>query len=316
MRCLANVVIDCRVSKESFFIKKLFVKGSHIGLRLFIFISLSVIAIVLDMKFNYFISIRAIANETLSPLYLVADFPQQAYKKFNDFFVVKSFLIKENHELKEQLLLLKVKEQRLIALENENTELKQVLTLKSIKEYKNYLIAEIVYLDTNGLNQQVVINKGKADNIKEGQLIVDMHGVIGQIISVDTFFSRVMLITDRKSAIPVVNLRNGMRFLAVGSGDPNCLELAHISETTDIKVGDIIVSSSIGSQIKFGYKVGLVKDILHIVGERFVKVKVLPYGSVNSSRYVLISSSRNGNKSQSEQNNFTRLMEKNRNVFE
>lgn len=279
-------------------------------MRLFILISLSIVTIVLDVKFNYFVSIRAIANEALSPLFLVANFPQQACKKFNDFFVLKSFLIKENHELTEQLLLLKVKEQRLITLENENRELKQVLTLKSIKEYKNYLSAEIVYLDTNGLNQQVVINKGKADNIEEGQIIVDVHGVIGQVISVDTFFSRVMLITDRKSAIPVVNLRNGMRFLAVGSGDPNCLELAHVSETTDIKVGDIVVSSNIGSQIKFGYKVGLVKDILHIVGERFVKVKVLPYGSVNSSRYVLISSAKNGSRSQSEQNNFTKLMEK------
>lgn len=233
---------------------------------------------------------RSLINNSLSPLFFVANIPYKTYEWTHDVVALKKHLMQENQSLQEKVLLQQAKEQQLSALEYENQELKKLLSLQSSSHEKHYVNAEVIYANTNDLNQQVVINKGKQDKIEIGQIVVDANGVIGKIISVDNGFSRVMLITDRQSAMPVLNVRNGMRLLAIGTSDPSFLELAHVPETADIKVGDVIISSEIGKQVTFGYKVGVVHQILNVVGERFIKVKVLPYANVNGSRYIIVSS--------------------------
>ena len=64
----------------------------------------------------------------------------------------------------------------------------------------------------------MILNKGRNDGVYVGQPVLDAYGLMGQVIAVDSITSRVLLITDTQSAIPVLNVRNGMRSIAIGVG--------------------------------------------------------------------------------------------------
>jgi len=224
----------------------------------------------------------------MSPVYFIADIPESFSNWAGDNLSTRHQLIKENTQLKQDQLLDAVKTQRLAFLEQENNNLKSLLGLTQKLESR-YISAEIIAVNAEDFSQQVVINRGeKNSGAYIGQPILDAYGVIGIVVMSDAFFSRVMLITDSKSAIPVLNARNGMRAIVVGTGDPNVLELAHLSDTADIKIGDNLVTSGVGIKLPSGYAVGVVTKVEHIVGERFAKVTVLPYAHVNSSRHVIM----------------------------
>jgi rod shape-determining protein MreC len=130
------------------------------------------------------------------------------------------------------------------------------------------------------------INKGKTDGIYVGQPVIDAHGLFGQVTLVGPKFSKVLLVTDVKSAIPVTIVRNGVQAIATGTGDG--IELINISETIDIKEGDFLVTSGMGQRFPAGYAVGVVQAIKRVAGERFMKVLLTPSAHIKSSRNVLL----------------------------
>lgn len=252
--------------------------------------ALSLILIFSDYRWQCFVPARQVINSVISPLYFIADFPAAFSNWAGDNLSTRQQLIKENTQLKKDQLLLSIKSQRSVLLEQENKELKSLVGLAQ-KFSGKYIGAEVIAVNADDFSQQVMVNQGERNGAYVGQPVLDAYGIIGQVVMVDAFLSRVMLITDSKSAIPVINTRNGMRTIAVGIGDPNVLELAHLPDTADIKAGDVLVTSGIGIKLPSGYAVGVVDKVEHIVGERFAKVTVLPYAHVNSSRYVIMLSS-------------------------
>lgn len=249
--------------------------------------ALSLVLIFFDCKWQCFVLVRQIVHTVVSPLYFIADIPAALIDSTSESLSGRQKLMKENTQLSKDQLVLSYKVQRLAFLEQENKELKSLLGL-SQKINGKYIGAEVMAANADDFGQQVVVDVGKNSGIYVGQPVFDAYGIIGQVVMVDIWLSRVMLITDRKSAIPVIIVRNGMRTLAIGSGIPNVLELAHVPDTADVKVGDMLVTSGIGIKLPAGYAVGVVSKVEHIVGERFAKVTVLPYAHVNSSRYVIM----------------------------
>jgi rod shape-determining protein MreC len=250
-------------------------------------VALSLVTMFCDNHWQCFVFVRQAINTIISPLYFVADAPATFFDWANDRLATHEQLLRENVKLKNNQLLLSSKIQRLDFLDRENKELKSLLRLTPRLSDK-YIGAEIVAVNAADFARQVVVNQGKNSGVYVGQPVLDAYGIIGQVVMVDAFFSRVMLVTDSKSAIPVIDTRNGMRTMAIGSGDPDVLELAHLSDTADIKAGDILVTSGIGVKLPPGYAVGVVSKVEHIIGERFAKVTVVPYARVNSSRYVVM----------------------------
>ena len=81
-----------------------------------------------------------------------------------------------------------------------------------------------------------------------GQPVLDASGLMGQVVEVLPYAARVLLLTDVTHSIPVQVNRNGLRAIAVGTGNPDYLELRHVAETADIKAGDLLVSSGLGQR--------------------------------------------------------------------
>lgn len=267
--------------------KKIFLKGSFLGFRATLFIILSLVLIFFDYRFNLFAPAKNGLSLFLTPIQYVANLPTTLVDIAEIDFATKKALIAENTALKDQQLLLQAKIQKQAFLEEENQKLRTLLgSAQQIKD--KVLIAELLAVDFNNLNRQIIVNKGKNDGVYVGQPVLDAYGFMGQVISVDNMTSRVLLITDTQSAIPVLNVRNGMRSVAIGVDSPNTLELSYVPETSDVKVGDLLVTSNLGLRLPEGYPIGVISSVRNIVGERFAKVIVTPSSHVDSSRYVLM----------------------------
>lgn len=243
------------------------------------------------MFFNYRCAGIAYLRTALSlvvvPIQYLVNSPVQLVHSLQTIITSKNDLLKENTKLAAQLLFLQAKLQRLSYLERENDQLRTLLsTSKQFNE--KVLAAQILALNIDYLNQQAVVDKGKKDGLYVGQPVLDAFGVIGQVIALEPFTCRILLITDQKSAVPVVDTRNGFQAIAVGAGSSGMLELVNIPQTADVKVGDMLVTSGMASRFPYGYPVGVVDSVQHDRGARFVTVKIKPSARVNSSRYLLL----------------------------
>lgn len=276
--------------------KKMFHTSSYLGLRTLVFIVLSATLIVCDAQFHATSYLRSIITTILTPIQYLANAPSSLYTATSNLFSLQKKLLAENDDLKKEQLMLKAQLQKLAYLESDNAQLRSLLDVgKHIEgEVFGAQVLDIGVADKN--EQKIIIDKGSTNDVVVGQPVLDAYGVMGQIISTNPFASTVLLITDAKSAIPVIDVRNGIRSVVAGTGNAEVLELINVPHTADIKVGDLFVTSGIGFKLPEGYPVGVVKQIENVSSDRFAKVIVTPRANPNRSKYVLIVRPENNNK--------------------
>lgn len=194
----------------------------------------------------------------------------------------------ENTRLRSRQIVLESRLQKLMALQQENQQLRALLQ-SSKKLGSKTLEAQVLLVSLDPVEQQLVIDQGRHAHVFSGQAVLDAYGVVGQISNVSPFTSRIMLLTNRKSAIPVENQRTHVRSIAVGDGPVGTLHLQDATQTTDVKVGDIMMTSGLGGRFPFGYPVGKVVKVEHPPGAQFAKIILQPIAHLDSSRLVLLS---------------------------
>ena len=239
---------------------------------------------VVDYQKDYLSSVRSALSAVVYPLQYVVNLPFDAAEWVSDSLVTRKSLIDENERLKQQHLLYSSKLQRYEILEAENQRLRSLLEY-SFRLNDKVLVAELIEVHLQSFRRQVVINKGKREGAYDGQPIVDATGIMGQIVHVGPFSSTVLLITDPNHALPVQVNRNGLRAIAVGTGQNDKLLLEHLP---NIKEGDLIISSGLGRRFPSGYPVGEVEKITLDPGESFAKVLIRPSAQLSKSREVLM----------------------------
>lgn len=258
------------------------------GVRAVVLIALSLVLFFCDRNLNYFTVLRVNSLPFITaPLQRVTALPVYLFHIFSDNLLSKQALLKENNHLRSELLLAHVQLQKLDSLEQENSELSVLLNLTKQPKTK-FLAAKLLAFNVGGLDQQITVDKGKADGLYVGQPVIDGYGLVGQVVLVGPKTSKVLLITDNKSAVPVMIARNGIRLIAIGAEHGKNLELVNTPGTIDIKKGDFLVTSGMGQRFPAGYAVGRIKSIKHVLGDRFMKILITPSAHVNSSRHVLL----------------------------
>lgn len=240
-----------------------------------------------DHKYGHLERVRGFIATVVYPLQYVVSLPIELTRSMSESLVTRKMLLEENESLRQEQLLLNSKLQRFSILEEENKRLRSLLE-SSIDLRERVLVAELVEVELQPFRQQIVINKGSKDAAYLGQPIVDSGGIMGQIIHVAPFSSTVLLITDPTHSIPVQVNRNGLRAIAVGTGQDNVLLLEHLPTNADIQEGDLIVSSGLGRRFPRGYPVGKVNRISRIPGEPFSNVTVIPSAKLGQSTEVLL----------------------------
>ncbi len=222
-----------------------------------------------------------------APFYWVADIPSRLLSWGDNKLLSRDTLLAENARLKAESLLLKAKVQKLASLEAENVRLRELLNSSALVD-DTVLVAELIGLSPDPLRHVIIINKGSDDQVYVGQPVIDAQGLMGQIIEVSARHSRVLLISDTTHAVPVQVNRNGLRSIVEGTGLYQELELSHVAATTDIKVGDLLVSSGLGKRFPAGYPVAVVSEISIDPGQSFARVKAQPSAQLIRSRHVLL----------------------------
>jgi len=255
--------------------------------RIVAFILTSLIMMTVDHRQGHLERLRSTLSVFVYPLQYVANLPVTVTNWATEALISRTRLMEENALLRDKQLVLSSKIQKFEILEAENERLREMLQ-SSERLDERVLIAELLAIDLEPFRHQIVINKGQREGVYDGQPIVDANGVMGQIVHVGPFSSTVLLLTDPAHAIPVQINRNGLRSVAVGTGQNHILQLEHLSNNVDIKEGDLVVSSGLGSRFPPGYPVGVVHNISRVPGEPFAKVTIIPSALLEQSREVLL----------------------------
>lgn len=231
--------------------------------------------------------IRQKLSFLVTPFYQLTNLPSRINDWREETFVSRTDLIAENETLKSELLIHQRKLQQMAALAAENVRLRQLLNASEMLQ-DSVLIAELIGVSPNPLSHKVIINRGSESGVFEGQPVLDAFGLMGQVVEVSDESSTVLLISDSTHAIPVQVNRNGVRAIAEGTGDLNRLSLRHVSTNTDIREGDLLVSSGLGERFPVGYPVAEVESVVRDPGKAFLTVKARPMARLDRSRHVLL----------------------------
>ncbi|SMN01068.1 Rod shape-determining protein MreC [uncultured Candidatus Thioglobus sp.] len=258
-------------------------------LKLLAPILIAIFTIFSDYKFSYLDGIKQSIAKFISPLYLVTNLPSQLYVWINEQGVTKVFLLNQNKQLKSELIRLKVDLQDHNALLLKNQKLTQLLKSRYQLDQKKFILARVGSISQSRLKKQIVINKGSNDGIKIGQTALGANGILGQITQATPFYSSILLVTDPTQHIPVKSQRNGIRGIGKGlASRQNKLLVRFIEPGLDVKIGDIFLSSAVGSKFPADYPVGQVIRIEKHTDSPFLYIELTPIQSTKALEFVLV----------------------------
>lgn len=245
-----------------------------------------------DFRFHLLGDVRSYLTAATTPVYWLANVPARMlgwmeHKVFSD-----ESLAEENERLTQEAFILRGRMLQMSALVAENGRLRELLNSSARLKSDDVVIAEIIGMAPQPDRHIILVDKGSNDNIAVGQPVVDAEGLMGQVIEVSSISARILLIADSAHALPVQINRNGVRSIAEGFGRLDQLELRHVAPTTDIREGDLLVSSGLGGRFPEGYPVARVTSIIDDPGTPFLKVQAEPTARLSQSRHVLLVFSR------------------------
>jgi rod shape-determining protein MreC len=233
------------------------------------------------------VSVQRGATDTVALTAGLVLAPLDAWDRLVAAFESRNALQDEVLRLEQENRVLKGQTQRLASLLSENARYKALLN--SARDIDDELVvAQITSLSPDPARHVVILDKGAADGVMEGQPVLGAEGLIGQIVLVGEFNSRAVLITDSAHALPVQVNRSGLRAIAEGSGAIDRLVIRHLAATTDVRVGDLLVTSGLGGRFPHGYPVARVTNVTITPGDAFAMVNAAPSSALDRGRHVLV----------------------------
>lgn len=257
------------------------------GLRFFLAAVSCLTLMFLDHRGTYLEEIRTYVGAAMYPLQVAIDSPAAGVAWMRENFALRERLIGENERLRRESLVASAELQRTAALRAENLRLRALLDSKS-RVPDRVVVGEILAVDMDPLRHRVILNKGGRDGAYEGQALLDAGGVVGQITRDRGDSSEALLVTDPDHAVPVEVVRNGLRTIAMGTGDLTRLSLPFLTRNADVRSGDQLVTSGLGGAFPGGYPVGTVSRVDGSSGDAFLEVAATPAASLDRLREVLL----------------------------
>ncbi|HAS6087307.1 TPA: rod shape-determining protein MreC [Vibrio vulnificus] len=267
--------------------KPIFGRGPSLQLRLFFAVITSASLMLADGRLDAFSGVRYFLNSLVAPIQYTANLPRSMFDGVYERFSTRQSLLEGNQNLKREVLRLRSDLLLLEQYKEENQRLRKLLGSSFVRDEKK-MVAEVMAVDTSPYRHQVVIDKGGIDGVYIGQPVLNEKGIVGQITFVAAHNSRVLLLSDAKSAIPVQVVRNDIRVIASGNGDIDEIQLEHIPTSTDVQVDDLLVTSGLGGVYPEGYPVAYVTSVEHDTRREFAAIKAKPVVEFDRLRYLLL----------------------------
>ena len=255
--------------------------------RLVVCAVISFLCISVDRQSNYLNPVRETLSFVVYPIQLAVDLQMGLAETISSYLKKQKTLMSDLEKLRTENLQLSVRAQRYSAVNRENSRLRDLLDFPVVPNQRT-IVANILSIDTKSGSQQIVVNKGENTGAQIGQAMIDVHGVIGQVIKVGPYSSVGLLITDPKHSIPVELNRTGLRAVVTGIDESKKLSLSFVPIDADVVAGDLVVSSGLGNRFPSGYPVGTIKSVARVNGESFADISVEPISDLTFSREVLL----------------------------
>ena len=194
----------------------------------------------------------------------------------------------DNQALRQEIERLKSDNARLLASDAELNQLRQLQNIRGIRPDDSFLEANVFAHEPSNLKELIAIDAGSSDGIKEGMAVLTRQGsLIGTITKVLDHSAWVTLIIDPSSAVSALVQESRTQGVVAGavSGD---LTMEFVSETADVKEGDLVLTSGIGGRYPPNELIGQVVGVDKAAQELFQSVHVKPLADLSRLEGVLV----------------------------
>jgi rod shape-determining protein MreC len=192
----------------------------------------------------------------------------------------------ENRQLKNELLELRMANSRYQELLETQERIEALLQFKQTLNLP-VIPAQVIGLDPSGWFKSIIIDKGKQAGLGLDMPVVNAFGVVGRVVSVSPNYAKVLLIIDQNSAIDCLIQRSRDRGMLKGLMSEIC-KLDYVVKSSDVKVGDILVTSGLGGVFPKGLPMGRVLKVKEMPGELFKDVSIMPAVDFSKLEEVLV----------------------------
>ncbi len=260
-----------------------------IGLTIILLVC-SVVMMVFDYRGKIPVVRESIQQGFSVPVKTAASWPQDLHASIDQYLTSQKSLLAENDKLKKEIRWLKANLANQTVLEAEYRRLKNLFD-STATHSRPVMIAEVLDSQIDANKHQIEINKGKKNEVFQGQIVIDENGVVGQVTHLTEKTATISMITDERQRIPVFVERNRLRMIARGTGSLNELDIEFVAKGSDIHVGDKIVTSGLGGRYPRGYGIAIVSEVKSTPIDEFMQIKAKPLALLDRILEVLLISS-------------------------
>jgi rod shape-determining protein MreC len=133
----------------------------------------------------------------------------------------------------------------------------------------------------------LIISVGSNDGMAKGMPVVTERGLVGRIVEVNSRASKVLLITDSSSSVNAIIQSSRATGLVEGQADGG-LVMKYIPQPVTVNVGDIILTSGLGSTFPKHLVIGQVSAVYKRDIEMFQQAEIKPTVDFDRLEVVLI----------------------------
>jgi len=229
---------------------------------------------------------KVICGEIAGPILRLLNKPFLGAKHIFNTYINLINVKKENSLLKKKIDELQLDNKKIPELEQENKRLKTMLKLTESNP-ETWIVAKIIGEDLKNWFQCIIVDKGRDHGIKEKMPVMTPKGIVGQVVEVNKWHSKVMIINDTNSSVDVNIEGRDTRGILEGTGH-TVLKLKYITKNDEVEVGDKLVTSGKDSIYPKGIPTGIIIAIDKNKAGIFYDIDVMPYNNYKRLEEVMI----------------------------
>ncbi|WP_375358995.1 rod shape-determining protein MreC [Candidatus Tisiphia endosymbiont of Neophilaenus lineatus] len=194
-------------------------------------------------------------------------------------FIYLRDLARENIELQLEVARLRKLQSNIYLIQSENKELKKLLLVVEEEQY-HYVSAKLLSVSLNPFSKTALVSAGVRHGVEVDQIVTNSEGLVGRVIQVSNNYSKIILVNDVNSRIPITTVSSKEKGIMSGYG--NGSKILYLPKTHLVQKGEKVITSGYGNIYPYGITVGYVKKA------HAEKVLVKPVVDLSKTEFVSI----------------------------
>lgn len=230
------------------------------------------------------LSMRSASLAMLRPVVGTVSQPVAAARSFFTSVAEHRQTVDDNRKLRAENDRLRHWQSVAMAMKAENAALRQLMGYRPADNV-TYATARVVGQSPGAYSNSLMVNAGKEQGLKELQPVVDSYGLVGRVVDVAPRASRVLLLSDIASRVPVITGTTRQHAILAGTGG-DLLRLSFLTvEQDNIQLGEPVVTTEEGGLIPGGITIGtifrkdkdgyMIKPVRPLTQSEYVRIMML-----------------------------------------